>query len=117
MNADQIRVFPRSSALGFLLGIAATIQYHSTQFFSGFDRFFGDRGDARGFLYYCEHWYRSLLGKSSLLSPGVFYPAKGTLAYSDLLLGVGVPYSLFRALGVEMFLSLEITIILITLLS
>lgn len=107
----------RSLLLVLLFGVAGTIQYHVAQFFSGFDRFFGDRGDARGFLYYCEHWYRSLAGKSSLLSPGVFYPAKGTLAYSDLLLGVGVPYSFFRALGVDMFLSLEITIILITFVS
>jgi hypothetical protein len=107
----------RSLLLVLLFGVAGTVQYHVAQFFSGFDRFFGDRGDARGFLYYCEHWYRSLSGKSSLLSPGVFYPAKGTLAYSDLLLGVGMPYSFFRALGVDMFLSLEFTIILITFLS
>ena len=107
----------RSLLLVLLFGVAGTIQYHVAQFFSGFDRFFGDRGDARGFLYYCEHWYRSLAGKSSLLSPGVFYPAKDTLAYSDLLLGVGVPYSFFRALGVDMFHALEITIILITFLS
>ena len=107
----------RSFLLVLLFGVAGTIQYFAAQFFSGFDRFFGDRGDARGFLYYCEHWYRSLAGKSSLLSPGVFYPAKGTLAYSDLLLGVGLPYSFFRAVGVDMFRSLEITIILITFLS
>src|SRR6185503_4958218 len=107
----------RSLLLVLFFGAAGTIQYFFAQFFSGFDRFFGDRGDARGFLYYCEHWYWSLSGKSSLLSPGVFYPAKGTLAYSDLLLGVGMPYSFFRALGVDMFGSLEITIILITFLS
>jgi hypothetical protein len=107
----------RSLLVMLLFGVAGTIQYYLYQFFSGFDRFFGDRGDARGFLYYCEHWYRSLAGKSSLLSPEVFYPAKGTLAYSDLLVGVGVPYSFFRALGVDMFRSLEITIILITFLS
>src|SRR5215212_9593453 len=107
MNADQIRVFPRSSALGFLLGIAATIQYHSTQFFSVFDRFFGDRGDARGFVYFCEHWYQSILGKASLLNPGIFYPTKRTLTYSDLLFGLVAPYSFFRALGFGMFTSTE----------
>jgi hypothetical protein len=114
----QAHQLDRSSlALVLVFGIAGTIQYHAMQFFSGFDRFFGDRGDARGFLYYCEHWFRSLSGKASLLSPGVFYPAKGTLAYSDLLLGVGVPYSLFRALGFDMFSSLEIVIILTAFLS
>jgi Domain of unknown function (DUF4214) len=114
----QAQKLDRSSlALVLLFGVAGTIQYHAMQFFSGFDRFFGDRGDARGFLYYCEHWFRSLSGKASLLSPGVFYPAKGTLAYSDLLLGVAAPYSLFRALGFDMFSSLEIVIILTAFLS
>jgi len=106
-----------SVALVFLFGVLGTVQYHSAQIFSGFDRFFGDRGDVRGFLYYCEHWYRSLSGKASLLSPAVFYPTKGTLAYSDLLLGVGLPYSFFRALGFDMFVSLELVMILIAFLS
>src|ERR1044072_7931296 len=106
------RLSRSSFAVVLLFGIAGTVQYHLAQFLSGFDRFFGDRGDARGFLYYCEHWYRSLSGKSSLLSPSVFYPAKGTLAYSDLLVGVGVPYSLFRALGFDMFSSFQIVIVL-----
>jgi hypothetical protein len=100
-----------------LLGVAGTIQYHSTQFLSGFDTFFGDRGDARGFVYFCEHWYQSILGKASLLSPGIFYPTKHTLAYSDVLLGFALPYSFFRALGFGMFSSAEIVIILITFLS
>ena len=50
----------RSLLLVLFFGVAGTIQYYAAQFFSGLDRFFGDRGDARGFLYYCEHWYRSL---------------------------------------------------------
>jgi len=103
--------------VALLLGIAGTIQYHSRQFLSGFDTFFGDRGDARGFVYFCEHWYQSILGKASLLSPGIFYPTKRTLAYSDLLFGLAAPYSFFRALGFSMFSSAEIVIILVTFLS
>jgi uncharacterized protein DUF4214 len=117
VSLEAQRLSRSALAVVLLLGIAGTIQYHLVQFLSGFDRFFGDRGDARGFLYYCEHWYKSLSGKSSLLSPAVFYPAKGTLAYSDLLLGVGVPYSFFRALGFDMFSSLQIVIILTAFLS
>jgi hypothetical protein len=108
---------PRSSVLGFFLGIVATILYHSSQFFSGFDTFFGDRGDARGFVYFCEHWYQSILGKASLLNPGIFYPTQRTLAYSDLLFGFAVPYSFFRALGFGMFTATELTIILFTFLA
>ena len=110
MKTDQTR-----SAL--LLGVAGTILYHSSQFFSGFDKFFGDRGDVRGFVYFCEHWYQSILGKASLLSPGIFYPTKRTLAYSDLLFGFAAPYSFFRALGFGMFTSTELMIILLTFLA
>src|SRR5215203_2671274 len=117
MTMDQIRGYPRSSAAALVPGIAGTIQYYSSQFFSGFDMFFGDRGDARGFVYFCEHWYQSILGKASLLSPGIFYPTKRTLAYSDLLFGFAAPYSFFRALGFSMFTSVELAIILLTFLS
>lgn len=113
MSADPIRVYRRSWA-AILIGLAATIQYHSAQFVSGFDRFFGDRGDARGFVYFCEHWYQSILGKASLLNPGIFYPTKHTLAYSDLLIGFAAPYSVFRVLGFGMFTATELTIILVT---
>lgn len=108
---------PRSFVFGFFLGLAGTIQYHSQQFFSGFDTFFGDRGDARGFVYFCEHWYQSILGKASLLSPGIFYPVKGTLAYSDLMVGFAVPYAFFRTIGFGIFTSVEFTIIVVTFLS
>lgn len=114
MKTDQTRRFPRSA---LLLGVAGTILYHSSQFFSGFDKFFGDRGDVRGFVYFCEHWYLSILGKASLLNPGIFYPTKRTLAYSDLLFGFAAPYSFFRALGFSMFTSTELMIILLTFLA
>ena len=106
----------QSTALltAFVVGVAGTIQYHSAQFLSGFDTFFGDRGDVRGFAYFCEHWYQWFLGKSSLLSPAIFYPTERTLAYSDTLFGIAVPYSLFRGLGFSMFSSVEIVIILAT---
>ena len=99
------------------LGIIGTVQYHLAQFSSRFDTFFGDRGDARGVVYFCEHWYQSFLGKANLLSPGLFYSTKGTLAYSDLLVGYAIPYSLLRGLGFEMFSAMEIVIIGLTFLS
>lgn len=107
----------RSSVAALVVGVIATLQYHSAQFFSGFDTFFGDRGDARGFVYFCEHWYQSSRGKASLLNPGVFYPTQHTLAYSDLLFGFAAPYSFFRMLGFSMFTSTEFVIILLTFLT
>jgi len=99
------------------LGIVGTVQYHLAQFCSRFDTFFGDRGDPRGIVYFCEHWYQAFLGKANLLSPGLFYPIKGTLAYSDLLVGYAIPYSLLRGLGFEMFSAMEIVIIGLTFLT
>lgn len=105
----------RRSLLIFLIpGIVGTIQYHSDQFLSAFDTFFGDRGDARGIVYFCEHWYQSLLGNTKFLSPEIFYPTKGTLAYSDLLMGFALPFSFFRLLGFGMFSAMEIVVILAT---
>ncbi len=117
MKQNELRVFSRSSAAGLVLGVFGTIQYHAPQFFSGFDRFFGDRGDVRGFVFFCEHWYQSILGKASLLNPGIFYPTKRTLAYSDLLFGFAAPYSMFRALGFSIFTSTELMIVLLTFLA
>jgi Domain of unknown function (DUF4214) len=109
---------PRKALLiSLILGVAGTIQYHSDQFLSGFDIFPGDRGDARGFVYFCEHWYQSLLGNTKFLSPEIFYPTKLTLAYSDLLVGFTVPFTLLRVLGFEMFSAVEIVVILVTFLS
>lgn len=104
-------------AIVLVLGMLGTIQYHRAQFGSRFDTFFGDRGDVRGVVFFCEHWYHALIGKASLMSPAIFYPTKGTLAYSDLLVGFAIPYSLLRALGLGMFTSLEVVVIGLTFLN
>ena len=107
----------RPWAIAIVLGVLGTFQYHRAQFTSRFDTFFGDRGDVRGVVYFCEHWYQWLLGKTPLMSPGIFYPTKGTLAYSDFLVGYAIPYSAVRALGFGMFSSMEVVVILLTFLN
>src|SRR6185295_11396663 len=89
-------------------GLLGTLQYHLAQFTSRFDTFFGDRGDVRGTIYLCEHWYQWLWGNTHLMSPGIFYPIKGSLAYSDFLVGYAIPYSIVRSLGLGMFSSIEV---------
>ena len=103
--------------LAMVMGAIGTFQYHLAQFTSGFDTFFGDRGDPRGIVALCEHWYQALSGKAQLLSPGLFYPIKGTLGYSEFLLGFGIPYSVLRSAGLSMFSSLETVIIVLTFLN
>jgi hypothetical protein len=78
-----------ASALG--IGLV----YH-VQFSSGFDLFPGPRGDTRLAAYLLEHWYQVLSGRGELLSPGMFYPVKGTLAFSDIYLIYVPVYALFR---------------------
>jgi uncharacterized protein DUF4214 len=103
--------------LALSTGVLGTFQYHLTQFSSKFDTFFGDRGDARGIVALCEHWHQAILGHADLLSPAMFYPVRGTLAYSEFLLGFGVPYSIVRATGLDMFSSLEVVVIVLSFLN
>jgi hypothetical protein len=107
----------RSWLAALAVGAACTVQYHLAQFSTRFDTFYGDRGDARGFLSLCEHWYLALQGKVAVLSPEFFYPVRGTLAYSELVFGFGLFYSAARALGLEMFAALEVVVVVINFLN
>lgn len=93
------------------IGGLCTWQFHRAQFSSNFDSFFGNRGDARYITYLMEHWYQAILGKTNLLSPAMFYPVKGVLGYSDVLLGYAIPFSILRAIGLDTLTALEFTII------
>lgn len=71
------------------------------------DRLPGDRGDGRFIPFCLEHEYQSIRGNGSFVSPPFFYPAQGTLGYSDVLLGFLPIYSFFRLIGVEPFGSMQ----------
>lgn len=104
----------RDWLLAVLLGLAGTAQFHLPQLVSRFDMFPGDRGDARLVTFLLEHWYQVLRGNNSWLSPPMFYPVKGTIGYADLVIGYAVPYSLLRALGLDMLYATEVAIIFIS---
>lgn len=60
----------------------------------------GDLGDARFNSVILEHLHRWVRGEAgSLWSPPFFYPAHGTLAFSDNHFGSGLAYILFRLFG------------------
>ncbi len=94
------------------VGILGLWQFHIPQFASFFDKFPGDRGDARLVAYLMEHWYQVFQGVVSWRSPAMFYPVEGTIGYADLVLGYGILYSGFRVLGLGIFEAAELTIIL-----
>jgi len=105
-------VYPKSSAwratwlsalfwpLAFcLLGL---LMAHYPMLLTGFARVQTDRFDTRLNNFILEHGYLWLRGDSAhrdFWSPGVFYPAKNTFAYSEILLSVGPFYWLWRWLG------------------
>lgn len=85
------------------------------QFMSGFDRIGGDGADARLVVVLHEHWINVFRGRASWTSPDFFFPAKGTLGYSDTLLLNQIFYAPLRAVGLDAFLAFESTIILLSL--
>ena len=94
------------------IGLLGLWQFHIPQFASNFDKFPGDRGDARLVAYLMEHWYRVFQGLASWRSPAMFYPVEGTIGYADLMLGYGIVYSGLRTVGLGIFEAAEFTIIL-----
>jgi hypothetical protein len=90
---------------------------YSAQFRSGFDRFPGTRGDTRLIAYLLENWYQALSGHASVLSPGMFYPLRHTLGFSDALVGLVPFYAPLRATGVDVFTALAITVVVVNVLA
>ena len=103
---------PAPWLVAIAVGILGLWQFHIPQFASYFDKFPGDRGDARLVAYLMEHWYQVFQGVVSWRSPAMFYPVEGTIGYADLVLGYGILYSGFRMLGLGIFEAAELTIIL-----
>ena len=82
---------------------------------SGFDRIGGDSADARLVVVLHEHWINVFRGRVSWTSPNFFFPAKGTLGYSDTLLVNQIFYAPMRAIGLDSFLAFQWTVILLSL--
>ena len=104
-------------SLALSLGALGTCLFHIALFSSGFELFPGDRGDARHFVYFAEHWYQVLLGHGELLSPAMFHPVKGSLGYMDIFVAHALPYSLLRAAGLDMFSALTVPVVLFSFLN
>lgn len=77
----------------------------------GQDSLIGDRGDGRLTNLLVEHWWRFFQGKERFSDLLMFYPTQGVLGYTDMLLGHGLIYALFRLAGINMFASYKFTLI------
>lgn len=78
------------------------------QFASNFSMLLGDRFDAIIEASILEHWFNFFSGYSSWLEVNYFSPYLSTLGYNDGYFIYGVLFSLFRAFGLDVFLSSEL---------
>jgi hypothetical protein len=97
--------------MALVLGLLATAAWYWPMLASGFDQVPGDRGDARATVYMVEHWYQVFRGNAEILSPAMFYPAKGTIGYSEAMILHAFPYSGLRLAGVDMFTALAVPVV------
>jgi hypothetical protein len=100
-------------AFALAVNTIATWQIYRAQFLSRFDLFPGPRGDTRLTVYLVEHWYEALSGHATLFSPAMFYPVKGTLGYTDVLIAYVLPYSPLRMAGLDFFSALAIAVVVL----
>jgi hypothetical protein len=101
----------RDVAIVLAAWFAGALWFFRATWTSGFGKLTGDPGDARLAVYLCEHWFMVLRGRASWLNPSFFYPAHGTLGWTDTFLIYQVFYAPFHLLGADEFLSFELTLI------
>lgn len=92
----------RDLLLPLALCLLGLLLAHYPMLLSGFERVQTDRFDTRLNNFILEHGFRWLRGDPAhrdFWSPGVFFPAQNTFAYSEILVGVGPFYWVWRWLG------------------
>jgi|GEM_PF-849176 len=75
------------------------------------DVLFGDEGDGLLNNLIVEHWYQTFRGMENFRNLNIFYPITNTISYTDMLLGLALPYGFLRMLGVNMFLANKLMLI------
>ncbi len=83
-------------ALGFALVFRGWL-------FTGFDGAFGDEEDGYLALAIIEHWRHVFAGTVHWTDPIVFFPARGTLGYTDAFFLLGAADAALRGLGLDAF--------------
>ncbi|MGA2183520.1 MAG: DUF4214 domain-containing protein [Bryobacteraceae bacterium] len=76
----------------------------------------GDLGDGRLYIVILEHWWKALRGVERLPAMSFFFPVPDVLAYSDCAVLYAIPYSVLRAVGVDVFLAFQWSMFLVSVL-
>src|SRR5277367_5817918 len=71
--------------------------------FAGFDGAFGDEEDGYLALAIFEHWRHVFAGEVHWTDPIIFFPARGTLGYTDAFFLLGAAEAPLRRLGFDAF--------------
>lgn len=116
-QSDDWKRFLRDMVAVLLAGCAGVVVFHRATLLSGLDVVQADVGDSRLVVFLLEHWNRVFTGNAEWASPSMFYPVKGVLGYSDMLFGMGVPYTVFRNSGLNLFEAANATVVALSLLS
>ncbi len=92
-----------AAVLGLVLAFYPTL-------FSGFARMQYDAGDTRFVGLVLEHSYQWISGgmRADFWSPPFFFPARGTLAFSENMIGSAPLYWLFRLLRADPLMSMQL---------
>ena len=99
--------------LPIVVGLIGTILYHRYSILTGLDRVQADTGDSRFIAFLLEHWSNAFHGRAAWNSPPIFWPERNTLAYSDLLVGMGALHALLRT-GFGVFEAMNLQLILLS---
>jgi hypothetical protein len=108
---------PLELFLVLLVGLVGVGVFHRATLWSGLDVVQADIGDSRLLIFLFDHWRRVLAGTSRWSSPSMFYPLTGALGYSDMLLGMGLPYAALRRMGLGLFEAANATLVLLSVVS
>ena len=106
-----------SRLIPFLLCLVGTFVYHRHSILSGLDLVQADTNDSRFITSILEHWFAVARGIANWNSPLMFYPEKGTLGYSDFLLGYAILYVPARFIGLQPHVALNVVVIISSLLT
>lgn len=101
-----------SRIIPITLCLVGTLIFHRYSILTGLDRVQADTGDSRFIAFLLEHWNNAAHGRVAWNSPPIFWPERNTLAYSDLLVGMGLPHAALRSvLGVFQAMNLQLILL------
>ena len=93
----------RHHLLALALFVLGFVLVYRGWLFTGFDRAFGDDEDGYLALAIIEHWRHVFAGTVHWTDPIVFFPARGTLGYTDAFFLLGAAAARLRGLGLDAF--------------